>query len=491
MARGRLARIACVAASLVAAACTRGGSVEGVGPCRELRGAAREPHTPIVLVVNDTMRRDRVGAYGGRARTPAFDAFAAEGLRFDRAYTQAPWTRPAVASLFTGLLPSQHGVGMEQGEERKRPRALAPEIATLAELLHGDGYRTAAFVSNPWMEPRFGFDQGFELYDASFARWGMANEEAKLPGIEVSARALEWLDGVPADAPYFLYVHYLDSHRPYPALHLRELEAQRARIEADTRVPKNDEVRIELLATLRVVGGAGGAPPLVEPKLAMLEMAYEKGIEHFDFALARLLEGLAKTPQGRRAAVIVTSDHGEALFERGYGNHGRGLHDDELAVPLAMRLPGVVGPSDGVQCLVGLVDVVPTLCTYAGVGCPEQLAGRDLLAQRPGRRFVVSEATGPAPRHRAIRNETWKLLWQPDGAPDGPRASPWSLYDVAEDPGEQRDLIDSTDASLARASEALRAALEAAGPARPLYDAPAVDVDREVDERLRALGYVR
>jgi len=189
--------------------------------------------------------------------------------------------------------------------------------------------------------------------------------------------------------------------------------------------------------------------------------------------------------------VIVTADHGEALFERGYGNHGRGLYDDELAIPLAMRLPGVSGPSDGVQCLVGLVDLLPTLCTYAGVACPENLAGQDLLAQRPGRRFLVSEATGPAPRHRAIRNETYKLIWQPDGAPDGPHANPYSLYDVASDPGEQRDLIGTADPALARAVESLTAALRAAGPEEPLYAAPAVSVDPAVDERLRALGYVR
>jgi len=239
-----------------------------------------------------------------------------------------------------------------------------------------------------------------------------------------------------------------------------------------------------------VRGAPGAPPPLVEPRVALAEMAYEKGIEQFDAALGKLLGGLAARPDAARTAVIVTSDHGEALFERGYGNHGRGLHDDELAIPLAMRLPGVTGPRDGVQCLTGLVDVLPTLCTYLGLACPADLAGQDLLAQRAGRRFIVSEAVGTAPRHRAIRNRRWKLLWQPDGAPDGPRADPYSLYDVASDPGEQHDLAGASDPAVRRALDELQRTLAAAGPEHPLFDAPNVGVDRPVEERLRALGYV-
>jgi arylsulfatase A-like enzyme len=315
----------------------------------------------------------------------------------------------------------------------------------------------------------------------------MNNEEAKLPGVEVTAKALEWLATIPPDQPYFLFVHFLDSHRPYPVLHPRDLEAQRDRIAADTR-PIPPQAQAELRANLRIQGAAGAPPPLVEPRIAMLEIAYEKGIEHFDFALARLLEGLAARPDGERAAVIVTSDHGEALFERGYGNHGRGLHEDEVAIPLAMKLPGVVGPEDGVQCLVGLVDVMPTLCTYLGLDCPSDLIGQDLLAQRPGRRFIVSEAVGTAPRHRAIRNDDWKLIWQPDGAPDGAHAQPYQLFEIERDPAEAADRI--ADPSLEGAIGRLTETLQSAGPAQPLHAAPKVSVEGDVEDRLRALGYV-
>jgi arylsulfatase len=480
-----------IAALVVVGACSHEATVEGAEPCQELRGAARVPRPSVVLVVNDTTRRDRLGAYGGPARTPAFDRFANENLRFDAAFTQAPWTRPAMASLLTGLLPSQHGVGMEQGKERSTPRAVAPEITTLAEVLQAAGYRSAAFVSNPWMETSFGFDQGFDVYDMSFARWGLVgDEEGKLPGVEISAKALAWVATLPLDMPYFLYVHYLDSHRPYPVLGAKEIEPRWQQIRSDTRALSERASR-EIPELVRVDGALSLlAQAPVAPNLAMLELAYDKGIEHFDMALDRLLQGLDRTEAGRRAAIVVTADHGEALFERGYGNHGRGLHDDELAIPLAMRLPGIEGPRDGVQCLAGLVDILPTLCTYLGLGCPAGLAGRDLLAPEAARRYVVSEAVGFSPRHRSIRNRDWKLIWQPDGAPDGRRANPYSLYRIADDPAEARDLIDAPDPAVRAVAEHLEAELRAAGPLLPRHASPNQPIDERMRERLRQLGYV-
>jgi arylsulfatase A-like enzyme len=166
------------------------------------------------------------------------------------------------------------------------------------------------------------------------------------------------------------------------------------------------------------------------------------------------------------------------------------LHEDELAIPLALKLLGVVGPKGGISCLTGLVDLLPTLCSYLGLACPEGLEGRDLLAPRATRRYLVSEATGVAPRHRSIRNEEWKLIWQPDGAPEGKRANPYSLYEIAVDPGERRDLIDTPDPELRAVAERLEAELQAAGPVLPLHTAPNVQIDKPVQERLRQLGYV-
>lgn len=455
-------------------------ALAGAPICRELEGSAAASRVPVVVILNDTMRRDRMGAYGGSASTPSFDAFARQNLLFRQVYSSAPWTRPAVASLFTGLLPSQHGVGFESERDPERARALPDELTTFAEVLRDAGYRTAAFVSNPWMDEKFGFRQGFDVYDDSFARWGY-------PGTALSDAALRWLEGVPPGEPYFLYVHYLDSHRPYPPLDVASLAARADRIEAGPRPKLSPRARAELRALVRVEG----ATARVEPTITHVAMAYEKGIERFDRALGRFLEGFAKRPDAAVAAIVVTSDHGEALYDRGYGNHGQGLYDDELAIPLAVRLPGITGPRNGVDCLAGIVDVMPTLCEYLGVECPGQLFGRSLLggAAAAGEpRYLVSEGVGGQPSHRAVRNERFKLLYEPGRPPGGPRPNPWLLYDVTRDPQERTNLLAGDSEAVRGIFERLQMVLRAPPPGGPAAGAP-VPIDPAVGERLRELGY--
>src|SRR5262249_55327577 len=172
--------------SIVPAVASAVPAADGDLVCGDLRSTGAPKGANLLLVVNDATRRDRMGAYGGPARTPAFDAFASKNLLFEQAFTHAPWTSPSVSTLFTSLYPSQHGV-LSNPKARQRlapnlseplPRidVLAPGLTTLAEVLRGSGYRTAAFVGNPWLQSRFGFDQGFELYDDTFASWEVKGE---------------------------------------------------------------------------------------------------------------------------------------------------------------------------------------------------------------------------------------------------------------------------------------------------------------------------
>ena len=172
------------AAALLAAACSPApdpvARTEPVPACTALAWDGVPRRRNLVLIVNDTMRRDRLGAYGGRARTPAFDAFAAGGFHLTRMSSQAPWTKPSIATLFTGLYPSQHGLLThpalpEPGQRtlrdhREETDVLAEEAVTMAEVLRDAGYRTAAFVANPWMKRRFGFAQGFDVYEDTFVQ---------------------------------------------------------------------------------------------------------------------------------------------------------------------------------------------------------------------------------------------------------------------------------------------------------------------------------
>ncbi len=455
-------------------------------------GAQRQPN--LVVIVNDTMRRDRTGAYGGVAETPAFDAFANEGLLFQQAYTQAPWTKPAIATLFTGRYPSEHGLATHPVSERVQGNpvtdVLDPDFVTLAEVLSRAGYRTGAIVSNPWMARGFGFEQGFGSFMDHFSGWGASGED-------VTAAALEWIGATRGERPYFLYVHYLDTHQPYPSVSIRELEESYLDLVMDDRPlpgPARRKIR-ELVRFVKQDEGAddpSGRPGGILPTRALLDLAYNQGIEAFDRALGPLLDALADRTSD--TAVVITSDHGEALFERGYWNHGRGLYDDEIAIPLAMNLPGVSRRKEEIDCLVGLVDLMPTLCTYLDADCPQSLSGLSLLSRGDAgfRGTLMSEGVVAEPDHRAVRDADFKLLFEPGVRPDR-RATrnPYSLYRVGVDPAESVDLLQrelSPDA--AHAFDRLRQALESGTPTRTPSVAAPRPLDSRLVRRLAELGYL-
>ncbi|MCP4241027.1 MAG: sulfatase [Myxococcota bacterium] len=314
--------------------------------CAQIHRSEAPTQRNVVMIVNDTMRRDAAGIYGGTAATPHFDRFADRNLLFENAFAQAPWTKPSIATLFTSLYPSQHLVisdpmlrkrGTGIGESFEADVLVAP-LVTLAEVFSAAGYRTAAFVANPWLKARFGFAQGFEHYEDSFV-----DEFGAWPpsGEALVEAALDWLRERDPDEPWFLYVHLLDSHGPYGSIDASEAAGLRPRLNADSRPVGRDGERI--YRDMRLSDGTPLQAAGFRLTRALLRKVYRIGIERFDRLFGELLAGLRKAPGWQQTAVIVTSDHGEAFFEHGWGLHGHGLHDDEAAIPLAARLPGVTG----------------------------------------------------------------------------------------------------------------------------------------------------
>ena len=442
------------------------------------------------------MRRDRVGLYGGPARTPAFDAFAHDNLWFARVVTQAPWTKPAIATLFTSLYPSQHGVlshpSLEAGGaggQRTVARVDVPDakFTTLAETLRDAGYQTAAIVTNPWLDRGFGFAQGFEHYDDSRLGWDV-------PGTEVSRAALDWLARRDDDRPFFLYVHYMDSHRPYPEISRWDVRERAEALLAD-ETPSDERGRQIIAEQVLVEGGVPAVGPGLPPAIGLLEMAYDRGVERFDDALGEFLRGFDGLALAGPTAIIVTSDHGESLLRRGFDDHGNGLYDDEVAVPLAARLPGVGADGARVDCGVGLIDLLPTLCTYLDVACPAGTAGRSLLApargdgdEMPGRPLAI-EGVMRKPHNRALNAPPFKMLWQPEAGPDGVGHA---LFDLDRDPGERENLLDParvTDEIRGRFDELTRR-MQLLVPESGAPEEGSVVLDPEQIERLRALGYL-
>jgi arylsulfatase A-like enzyme/Flp pilus assembly protein TadD len=393
--------------------------------------ANRHGPVNVLLVTIDTLRADHLGCYGYRAaETPTLDGLAARGVRFTTAIAHAPLTAPSHASILTGLLPLGHGV-RDNGSF-----ALPPSPTTLAEAFRKGGYRTAAFVSGFPLDRRFGFGRGFETYDDRMLH---GRDSRRAPYVErtaaeVTRAAVDWIRS--ARSPWFAWVHYFDPHAPYE--------------------PPEDLAQ------------------------RFSSSPYDGEVAFVDRELGGLLAAATGGPS--RTLVLVTSDHGESLGQHGEATHGVFVYDATLRVPWIMAGPGI--PRGRVSPVVARgIDVAPTLLDYAGLRIPRAMQGRPLRAAADGRPMedapTYAESLfcrlnlGWAELH-AWRTARWKLI-------DAPKPE---LYDLGQDPGEARDVSTARAQEVRTLQSALRGALAASPPGASTVPG------REVQERLRALGYV-
>lgn len=322
----------------------------------------------IVVISFDTLRADRLGAYGSEANlTPNLDRFAAESVIFDQAFAQANETLYSHAALFTSRYPGR--LAPLNGAFR-----LPTGTATLASTLAGAGWETAAFVAGGHLSAGFGLDAGFDVYDDGSA-WGSLRETGAL--------ALRWLDTRPKEAPFFLFVHTYDTHdrylRPSPFGYAfadpasQTLGARIGREVGGTthlggRAYVLDSARLELLSLSapRFEGGRRlraaepTAEPLSDADVAHLSALYHGSVAWADACFGRFMAGLDDRGLLDSVTIVVLADHGEMLGEGGQFGH-RGTLDDEVTrVPLLVRPPGgVAGRRE--TGMVGLIDVAPTL----------------------------------------------------------------------------------------------------------------------------------
>jgi arylsulfatase A-like enzyme len=330
----------------------------------------------LLLITIDTLRADRVGAYGyPQARTPVLDGLAADGVVFLQATTPFPRTTPGLASLLTGLEPSHHG-------SREVAQPMSREVTTLGQILQRQGYATVGASANGAAGEHQGLDRGFDR----FLRYADL-----LPPVApvVTERTLAAVAEVSAEKPLFLWVHYIDPHFPYrpppefaaadQAPHCRALQARLAR---------------DPWGIAEVQQNWQGVAAAVRDECSEL---YDAEIAATDFSIGQLLAGLQRLRPGRQALTVLTADHGENLGEDGlFFEHGPSVHDAGLRVPLILSGPGIPRRRD--QRGARLQDVLPTLLSLLRLPAAERPAidGEDL-----------------SPRLRP-------LAWSPFGAPDPP-----------------------------------------------------------------------
>lgn len=411
----------------------------------------------VVVVVIDTLRSDHLATYGAARQTaPFLDRLAREGAVFD-GLSPTSWTKPATASLLTGLHPLRHqAVGRLDG--------LPDQVVTLAERLQKEGYRTLGVSANGWISGAFGFDQGFTeliLQDS------VAHAE------DVNTGLLPLLDEL--KPPFFLYVHYIDPHAPYE--------------------PRTAWDGGELPASLRAQGPVSiesldpfsfrRRPPEL---LARARDLYDGEIRGADRGLEQLAGALKKRGLLERTVLVVTSDHGEEMEDHGRMSHGLSLYEEVVRVPLVFHAPHRIPP--GRHGRASLLDVVPTLMDFLEPGSsPEEgLDGISLAASLRG------EALAAAPRDfffhlDHIDGTALALTRGPDKIVLGRRPYSKELFDLAGDPRERRNLLgQGGEKAFARLAADLAETYNDSS-SRALPRRPA-SLDEALEARLAALGYV-
>jgi arylsulfatase A-like enzyme len=406
----------------------------------------------LVLVSIDTLRPDRLGCYGGSVpASPAIDALRRESILFEAARAHAPSTLLSHASVFTSRVPQRHGASHLR-------RIRIPEAhETLATKLRSSGFRTAAIHGGGQLAAEFGFDRGFEIY-----------EQEAGPFRAAVARGLSWLQSLPPQARYLLFLHTYEVHHPYePA------PALLARVErAGYRGQLPSSISVRLLERIN-----RGRLRIDAADLRHIVATYDAEILSVDRGVADLVRGLARVGRLDEAVVVLTSDHGEEFGEHGrVGWHSHSLYEELLRVPLLIRLPRAFRGGTTVGAPFRLVDLAPTLVALLGEDAPASFEGED-------RRELLSGAPERVPAPLAAFGEVEGRSFE------GLVAGRWKLagsqlFDLEADPGEHRDLASSRPRTK-RALESLLRDL-AGGAASQGDRAPVSD---ETRESLRALGY--
>ncbi|HUU82497.1 MAG TPA: sulfatase [Phycisphaerae bacterium] len=459
--------------------------------------AAAEPQPPgptpnIVFVMIDTLRADSMGIYfNNEGHTPNQDALALEGVTFERAITQAPWTQPAIASLFCSRYPGVHKV-LDYATAFRATHEGQPKVAvfdesfpTIAEALRERGYVTAGFVANPYIVEEFGFAQGFDHFDTSFAN-------NLTPGNVVNDAAFAWLRQRDPNKPFFVYLHYMDCHGPYDA-GPEFLDPLLARVEQMPRKRVlNDREFKELNYLKNQLPTVHDNPDLHRRLFRFQEYwaaRYNAGVRQMDYYIGQLRAGLTEMGLWDDAYVMLTADHGEALCEHGLWEHGWSTHHTDLHVPLILRWPGVLPAGKRVLQTIRLIDVLPTLVEQLRLPTPPGMQGASLspyIAGRPPSNPVIAFAEGVklGGEQKAVYVGDWKLI-------KFVTSNTVQLYNIAQDPLEQNNLAGQQQIRVRNLLTILESQVSLNARLAAGFEAEQVPLSPERRRQLEILGYLQ
>jgi arylsulfatase A-like enzyme len=411
----------------------------------------------VLLITIDTLRADRIGAYGLRtAQTPTIDRLAREGVRFDRAICQLPQTNASHAALLTGLYPSTNGVKIHMVDK------LRPNVQTMASVFLDGGYRTGGIYSWVSLDPQFcGLNRGFQTYDGYVLNRSLMFSNPNLEQLAALYRQLKdqvpivktadaalnsskdieksidgradvtnaavfsWLDAHADGGPFFLWVHYFDPHYPYsPPKGYDRVFGSRYTGRIDGSIDTID-------------GIDNGTIAVTDADRARLEELYQGEIAYADAQIGLLFSELGRRGLFDDTIIALTGDHGESFGEHGDWTHGLKVFETEIRVPLLMRYPSRVPAGVTVASPVQLVDVMPTLLELTGIRAAQPLQGTSLLPLVTG-----PDQHRPTVAFTELADEAFVSMLTPDWKLIRNNANgELQLYRLSNDEGELNNLI--------------------------------------------------
>lgn len=447
----------------LASACDQSASVER--PDGEVQG-----RPDVILISIDTLRYDHLGLYGYDVPTsPALDAFANESVVFTQAISQGPSTLVSHASMFTSQIPAHHGASWS------KKTAIKKSVPTLAETLQAAGYKTVGFHAGGQMDPAFGPGRGFDQYT-------LKNEQDFAKPVE---EALEWIDSQDFKEqaprrPFFLFLHTYSVHHPYTP---DEEHLQKIGVSSSSSLPTNISVPY-----LKQLNGR------IEPKIDLAPGDLEHIVRSYDAEIRAMDEGFEKLVQGLKSKglfddslIVFTSDHGEEFMEHGMvGWHSHSLFDELLRVPLLIKFPGQALAGTRVTNSVRSIDIMPTILDRVALEAPDSVEGISLWTQlndpNPSPSpLAISQRDGPRALNTSVRSGQQKLItWQQRNV----KGIQHLLFDLTQDPGEQHNITEQEPETYAQLLELIRSVEDGSRSATP------VDLSKETEAQLRALGYI-
>ncbi len=454
---------------------------------------------PVILILADTLRRDHLQCYGyPESTSPQIDRLAREAVQFINSNTGGCRTVPSTTTLFTGTYPTTHGV-------MRQENIISESMVTLAEHFRMSGYRTAAFISNPYLRPATGFARGFDEYcppiwpDIVSGRKTSLELMARFltdydrtPEVtKVVPKALHWLSESYGRPP-FLYLHLMEPHSPYQPP--RSYANQFLTPDGDRLVHNPPRIRDYLGGAEWLAWNDVESPPRISQRdREVMKALYDGEIRFLDHWLGIFFEGLKSRKLYDDALIVFLTDHGEEFDDHGGWFHGRSLHNEMVGMPLIIRLPGGEGGGTISNLPIHMVDILPTLAGSARLGLVQGAQGRDWsdeikkhLSGDGKSGFSISSFLEEPPWLYSLQIGNWKVV---EKNIDNQKVQ--TLYQVDLDPSESRDFSNAAGDTLRKMTKLLtelKSELRRASADHAHSETEAADP--ETRRLLKSLGYI-